>query len=61
MGADADLCVLAPEERLVVDPSHLLHRHPVCPYAGKELFGVVRATMLRGRWVDPEGPPLGRL
>jgi allantoinase len=61
VGADADLCVLAPEETFVVDPSRLLHRHPVCPYSGKELVGTVRATMLRGRWVEVEGPPLGRL
>ena len=61
VGADADLCVLAPEETFVVDPARLLHRHPVCPYAGKELAGTVRATMLRGRWVDADGPPLGRL
>jgi allantoinase len=61
VGADADLCVMAPEEAFVVDRSRLLHRHPVCPYAGKELFGTVRATMLRGRWVDANGPPLGRL
>lgn len=51
-GADADLCVFVPEERFVVDPSRLLHRHPVCPYAGRELSGVVRATMLRGHWID---------
>jgi allantoinase len=61
VGADADLCVLAPEETFVVDPSRLLHRHLVCPYVGKELVGTVRATMLRGHWVDAEGAPLGRL
>ena len=61
VGADADLCVLAPDETFVVDASRLLHRHPVCPYAGKELVGTVRATMLRGQWVDVGGPPLGRL
>ena len=61
VGADADLCVLAPEEAFVVDQSRLLHRHPVCPYRGKVLVGMVRATMLRGRWVDADGPPLGRL
>jgi allantoinase len=61
VGADADLCVMAPEESFVVERSRLLHRHPVCPYDGKELFGTVRATMLRGRWVDVDGPPLGRL
>jgi allantoinase len=51
-GADADLCVFVPDETFVVDPSRLLHRHPVCPYAGRELSGVVRATMLRGHWID---------
>jgi len=61
VGADADLCVMAPEETFVVDRSRLLHRHPVCPYVGKELVGVVRATMLRGRWVEADGPPMGRL
>jgi len=61
VGADADLCVMAPEETFVVDRSRLLHRHPVCPYVGKELFGIVRATMLRGHWLDADGPPLGRL
>ena len=61
VGADADLCVVAPEETFVVDESCLLHRHPVCPYVGKELVGVVRATMLRGHWVDADGPALGRL
>ena len=59
VGADADLCVVAPEETFVV--GRLLHRHPVCPYVGMELFGVVRATMLRGHWVDADGPPLGKL
>jgi allantoinase len=61
VGGDADLCVMAPEESFVVEQSRLVHRHPVCPYIGKELFGTVRATMLRGRWVDADGPPLGRL
>ena len=61
VGADADLCVMAPEETFVVDPSRLLHRHRVCPYVGKELFGVVRATMLRGHWLAADGPASGRL
>lgn len=60
-GADADLCVLAPDEAFVVDPSRLLHRHSVCPYAGRVLAGVVHATMLRGHWIDLEGRPLGRV
>jgi allantoinase len=61
VGADADLCVFVPDESFVVEPSRLLHRHPVCPYAGRELMGTVRATMLRGRWLNTEGHPFGRL
>ena len=61
IGADADLCVLAPDESFVVDPAALEHRHPVTPYAGRTLTGVVRETWLAGRRLDPEGPPRGRL
>jgi allantoinase len=60
-GADADLCVLAPDERFVVDPARLEHRHPVTPYAGRTLTGVVRQTWLAGRPVDLDVPPRGRL
>lgn len=48
-GFDADLVVWDPERRFVVDPARLLHRHRVTPYAGRELFGVVRATFAGGR------------
>jgi len=60
-GADADLCVLAPDESYVVDPARLEHRHPVTPYAGRTLAGVVRQTWLAGRPVDLDAPPRGRL
>jgi len=61
VGADADLVVLAPDATFVVDPAALHHRHPVTPYAGRTLHGVVRSTWLRGRRVDGAGPPRGRL
>ncbi len=60
VGADADLLVLAPEEEFVVDPARLAHRHPVTPYAGARLRGVVRSTLLRGVVVDGV-TPRGRL
>jgi len=60
-GADADLCVLAPDEPFTVDPQRLEHRHPVTPYAGRRLVGVVRQTWLAGRPVDLNDPPRGRL
>jgi allantoinase len=56
VGADADLCVFAPEEELTVDPSTLAHRHPLTPYAGATLRGVVRRTWLRGRSVTGDDP-----
>ncbi len=59
VGADADLCVFAPDERLRVEPELLHHRNPVTPYAGHELTGVVRRTWLRGTDVDDQ--PRGRL
>ncbi|MGF1647571.1 MAG: allantoinase AllB, partial [Kineosporiaceae bacterium] len=60
VGADADLCVLAPDAQWVVDPAALHHRHPVTPYAGMGLRGVVRATYLRGEPVTGDRPR-GRL
>jgi allantoinase len=49
VGHDADLVAFAPDEDFVVDPVRLRHRHPLTPYAGKRLTGVVRRTWLRGR------------
>ena len=48
-GYDADIVVWDPEASFIVDPGALFHRHPVTPYAGRELFGVVRATYVGGR------------
>jgi allantoinase len=59
-GRDADLVVLAPDESFTVDPARLQHRHPVTPYAGRRLDGVVRRTWLRGIPV-PGDEPAGHL
>ncbi|QZY29856.1 allantoinase AllB [Nocardioides coralli] len=61
VGADADLCVLAPEETFTVDPARLRHRNPVSAWAGRTLTGTVRQTWLRGVRLDPDGAPRGRL
>ena len=53
VGHDADLVAFAADEIFVVDPATLWHRHPITPYAGRELTGVVRTTWLRGRVIDP--------
>ncbi|WP_322751872.1 MULTISPECIES: allantoinase AllB [unclassified Frankia] len=60
-GADADLAVIDPDGSFVVDPAKLAHRHPLTPYAGRTLYGVVRATYLRGERVDGDRPPRGQL
>ena len=48
-GNAADLVVFAPDELFTVDAEALEHRHPITPYDGRELTGVVRATLLAGR------------
>jgi allantoinase len=58
-GADADLVAFAPDATFTVDPTALQHRHPITPYAGRQLSGVVRRTWLRG--VETGAQPAGRL
>jgi allantoinase len=62
-GCDADMVAFDPDERYLVDPARLHHRHPVTPYAGRTLTGRVRQTWLRGMpLLDGEGEaPAGRL
>jgi allantoinase len=60
VGYAADFAVFAPEATFVVDPRALEHRHPVSPYEGRELTGIVRATYLAGAPIDRERPR-GRL
>jgi len=60
-GYDADFCVLASDEPFVVDEAQLHHKHPATtPYAGRRLYGMVRATILRGQKIDL-GQPHGQL
>ncbi len=59
-GKDADLIAFAPDQEFTVDPGTLRHRHPVTPYAGQRLAGVVRRGWLRGRPLTGERPT-GRL
>jgi allantoinase len=58
-GADADLVVFAPDQPFTVAAERLRHRHPLTPYAGRTLTGVVRQTWLRGE--PAEGARTGRL
>ena len=57
-GADADLIIWDPDATTVVDPTTLLHRHSLTPYAGLRLRGVVRTTLLRGEIVFSDGEVL---
>lgn len=63
-GADADLVVFDPETTFTVEASRVLHRHPLTPYAGRTLSGVVEMTFVRGQKVyerDAEpSRPVGR-
>jgi allantoinase len=64
-GRDADLVLFDPDAVFRVEAAGLQHRHPVTPYAGRMLRGVVLATWLRGRKVYDGGRfaerPLGTL
>lgn len=59
-GAAADLVVVAPDERIVVEPNALHHRNKLTPYADVELTGAVRRTWLAGAPVT-DGSTAGRL
>ncbi len=60
-GRPADLVVFAPDETFTVDVATLRQRHPITPYHGRTLTGVVRQTYLRGRRVVAGDPPRGTL
>jgi len=64
LGHDADFVVFDPESEFVVREDRLYYRHPVSPYVGEKLRGVVRATYLRGNLVfkngEFPGEPVGR-
>ena len=55
VSCDADLVIWNPDATFTVDPERLHHRHKITPYAGRELYGVVKATFLRGRPVFDRG------
>jgi allantoinase len=63
-GADADLLVVDPDATWTIDATALHHRHPVTPYDGRRVSGVVRRTYLRGECIAREGelvrPSTGR-
>ena len=65
-GYDADLVLWNPDTEYSVEPRALLHRHPITPYIGRRLAGVVEATYVRGELAydlrsGPVAKPVGRL
>jgi dihydroorotase len=54
-GEDANLCVVDPAARPVVDPAHLQSRSTNTPYAGRTLLAGVRHTISRGRAIVMNG------
>jgi allantoinase len=58
-GFDADFVIFEPEAEFVVTEDRLHYRHPVSPYLGEKLRGVVKATYLRGQCVFTDGQCCG--
>jgi allantoinase len=54
-GYDADFVVFDPDGEFSVTEDRLHYRHPVSPYLGETLLGVVKSTYLRGNLVFAEG------
>jgi allantoinase len=54
-GYDADFVVFEPENEFLVSKDRLHYRHPISPYLGEKLSGVVKATYLRGKLVFRDG------
>jgi allantoinase len=54
-GYDADLVIFDPDGKFHVDGARLEHRHPLTPYAGETLSGVVEMTFVRGKKVYAHG------
>jgi len=54
-GREASFVVFHPEAEFVVTPDKLHFRHPISPYVGETLLGVVEATYLRGEPVYRAG------
>ncbi|MEX2419580.1 MAG: allantoinase AllB [Acidimicrobiia bacterium] len=54
-GRRANLVIWDPDAGRVVDGDRLFQRHPVTPYAGRNLHGEISATLVRGKVVFGDG------
>jgi len=55
VGCDADFVIWDADAKFRVDAAQLHHRHEVTPYAGRDLWGQVETTFLRGRKIFERG------
>lgn len=58
-GADADLALVALDERYTLGQEDMRYRHRVSPYIGREMRGRVTRTISRGRTVFRDGEDVG--
>ena len=58
-GMDADFVLFDPDGAVTVRGSDLHHRHPITPYEGMTLRGMVVKTILRGQTVYDRGDVFG--
>ncbi len=61
VGSDADLVAFDPDAAFSVRAATMPHRHPVTPYEGRVLVGVVRRVWLRGEPIAADTARRGRL
>lgn len=55
VGNDADIVVWNPDKSFALTSDKVLHRHSLTPYSGREWFGVVQKSFVRGLCVFDEG------
>ena len=54
-GCNADIVAWSPEEKFILAENDLHHKHKISPYLGKELYGTVLQTWLRGEKLYDDG------
>jgi allantoinase len=59
-GKDADFAIWDPDAEFTVSEADLRFRHPISPYVGRTLRGVVRETWLRGARIFARGEHAAR-
>jgi allantoinase len=60
VGADADFALFDRSAAVTVDARSMHQRHKLTPYDGRELFGAVQATYVRGALVFADGQLVGK-